>query len=102
MKKFFQKSLMLILLAFGGIHASYAQMEYGYFKITSAELTLDKPFITWKMHKTGGQVSDPVVRYSYLYVGSASDANFNTYNGNPSYYYNHPLDQGTQILYADK
>ena len=102
MKKIFQKSLMLILLAFGGIHASYAQMEYGYFKITSAELTLNKPFITWKMHRTGGQATDPVVRYSYLYVGSASDANFNTYNGNPSYYYNHPLDQGTQILYADK
>lgn len=102
MKKFFTKCLLLILLAFGGIHASYAQMEYGYFKITSAELTLDKPFITWKMHRTGGQASDPVVRYSYLYVGSASDANFNTYNGTPSYYYNHPLDQGTQILYADK
>ena len=102
MKKIFYKSLLLILLAFGGIHASYAQMEYGYFKITSAELTLDKPFITWKMHRTGGQATDPVVRYSYLYVGSASDANFNTYNGNPSYYYNHPLDQGTQIINADK
>ena len=106
MKKYFQKSLMLILLAFGGIHAAYADYygadDYsGPFQISNKVLKLDKPYVSWDFATCDEYGTDDVVRYTRFYVGGSA-ASLNKYNTNPSHYFGNPWEQGTEILYLDK
>ena len=106
MKKFFQKSLLLILLLFGGVHATYADYwsadSYdGHFKIVETKMSLDAPYVTWKYVYLDDDGYDDVVRYSRFYVGGSA-ASLTKYNTDPKYYFNNPWEKGTEMLYENK
>ena len=106
MKKFFQKSLLLILLLFGGVHAAYADYldadSYnGHFKIVSTAMSLDAPYVTWKYVYLDDDGYDDVVRHSRFYVGGSA-ASLTKYNTDPKYYFNNPWEKGTEMLYENK
>ena len=109
MKKFFQKCLLLILLAFGGVHAAYAADpeftqadSYGHgLKFKKTVLTLDAPYITWSYpssHQTGKK--HDAIKYVRMYVGAdASGGGYRTFKSAPSVYFEVPYSQGAEILY---
>ena len=107
MKKFFQKSLLLILLLFGGVHAAYADYwgasSYnGHFNFGSRkELTLDNPWISWNYPYRDEEGTDDVMKYSRFYVGG-SDASLKKYNTEPTKYFDNPWEQGKEILFMDR
>ena len=111
MKKIFQKSLMLILLAFGGVHAAYAADpefthadSYGHgLKFKKTVLTLGAPYITWSYpssHQTGKK--HDAIKYVRMYVGAdASGGGYRTFKSAPSVYFEVPYSQGAEILYME-
>lgn len=107
MKKFFAKSLLLILLLFGGVHAAYADYwdagsYYGHFNFGSRkELTLDNPWISWNYPYRDEGGSDDVMKYSRFYVGGSA-ASLKTYNSDPPFKFDHPWEQGKEILFMDR
>lgn len=106
MRNFFKKSLMLILLAFGGVNAAFANYENadsytGYFQYQRLKLTLDDFWISWRFPNYDYDGTDDALKYSRWYVGGNA-ASLTTYNTNPEYYFFRPLDQGTEILYMDR
>ena len=107
MKKFFAKSLLLILLVFGGVHAAYADYwsadSYnGHFNFGSRkELTLDNPWISWNYPYRDEDGIDDVVKYSRFYVGGSA-ASLTKYNTNPSSYFSNPWEQGKEILFMGR
>lgn len=106
MKKIFYKSLLLILLAFGGINAAFANYSdadsySGYFQYQRVKLTLDDFWISWRFPNYDYDGTDDALKYSRWYVGGNA-ASLTTYNTNPSHYFFRPLDQGTEILYMDR
>lgn len=106
MKKFFQKSLMLILLAFGGINTSYADYKSadsynGFFKISRKVMTLDNPWVSWDFPNCDEDGIDDVLRYSRFYVGGSA-ASLTKYNTDPQHYFSNPWEQGAEILYLDR
>ena len=107
MKKFFQKSLLLILLLFGGIHSAFADYwsadSYnGHFNFGSrTTLTLDNPWVSWNYPYRDEAGIDDVMKYSRFYVGGSA-ASLTTYNTNPSSYFSNPWEQGKEILYMDR
>lgn len=108
MKKFFTKSLLLILLAFGGIHAVYADFKgadsYGHgLLFEKTVLTLDQPYITWSFPTTDEAGTDDIVRYTRMYVGAdASGGGYKTFMSAPKVYFEVPYSCGAEILYMDK
>ena len=108
MKKYFQKSLLLILLAFGGIHAAYADFKgadsYGHgLQFEKTVLTLDKPYITWSFPTTDEAGTDDIIRYTRIYVGAdASGGGYKTYMTAPKVYFEVPYSCGAEILYMEK
>ena len=107
MKKFFAKSLLLILLLFGGVHAAYADYwgasSYnGHFNFGSRkELTLDNPWISWNYPYRDEDGTDDVMKYSRFYVGGSA-ASLTKYNTEPTKYFDNPWEQGKEILYMDR
>ena len=106
MKSIFYKSLLLILLAFGGINAAFADYwdadsYYGHFQFQRVTLTLDDFWISWRFPNYDHDGDDDALKYSRWYVGSNAE-NLTKYNTNPSHYYFRPLDRGTEILYLDR
>ena len=106
MKKFFTKSLLLILLVFGGVHAAYADYwsadSYdGHFKIVATAMSLDAPYVTWKYVYLDDDGYDDVVRHSRFYVGG-SEASLTKYNTDPKYYFKNPWEKGTEMLYENR
>ena len=107
MKNYFLKSLMLILLAFGGVHATYADYydadtySGGPFQISHKVLKLGEPYVSWDFATCKEETSDDVVRYTRFYVGGSA-ASLTKFNGNPSHYFENPWEQGTEILYLEK
>ena len=106
MKKFFTKSLLLILLAFGGVHAAYADYKSadsytGFFQISRKVMTLDYPWVSWDFPNCDEGGDDDVLRYSRFYVGGSA-ASLTKYNTNPSSYFYNPWEQGAEILYLDR
>ena len=111
MKKFFTKSLLLILLAFGGVHAAYAADpefaqadSYGHgLKFKKTVLTLDAPYITWSYpssHQTGKK--HDAIKYVRMYVGAdASGGGYKTFMSAPKVYFEVPYSQGKEILYME-
>ena len=108
MKKLFQKSLLLILLAFGGIHAAYADFKgadsYGHgLLFEKTVLTLDQPYITWSFPTIDEQGTDDIIRYTRMYVGAdASGGGYKTFMSAPKVYFEVPYSCGAEILYLDK
>ena len=106
MKKFFTKSLLLILLAFGGIHAAYANYSEadsynGFFQISRKVMTLDDPWVSWDFPNCDEDGVDDVLKFSRFYVGGSA-ASLTKYNGNPSSYFYNPWEQGAEILYLNR
>ena len=106
MKKIFTKSLLLILLAFGGINAAFANYENadsydGYFQYVRTMLTLDDFWISWRFPNYDYDGVDDALKYSRWYVGGNA-ASLTKYNTDPKYHFFRPLDQGTEILYMDR
>ena len=106
MKKIFYKSLLLILLAFGGINAAFANYSDadsydGYFQYQRVKLTLDDFWISWRFPNYDYDGTDDALKYSRWYVGGNA-ASLTTYNTNPGHYFFYPFDQGTEILYMDR
>ena len=106
MKKNVLKSLMLILFAFGGINAAFANYSNadsydGYFQLQRQELSLDNPWISWRFPNYDYDGNDDALKYSRWYVGGNA-TNLTKYNSDPSYYFFRPLDQGTEILYMER
>ena len=111
MKKIFYKSLLLILLAFGGVHAAYAADpeftqadSYGHgLKFKKTVLTLDAPYITWSYpssHQAGKK--HDVIKYVRMYVGGdATGGGYRTFKSAPSVYFEVPYSQGAEILYIE-
>ena len=106
MKKFFTKSLLLILLAFGGVHAAYADFKSADSYDNSIHwhktvLTLDQPYVTWSFPTRDKSGTDDIVRYSRMYVG-ADKGCYNTYMTAPRTYFEIPYLPGSEILYLEK
>ena len=107
MKKFFTKSLLLILLAFGGIHAAYADFKgadsYGHgILFRKTVLTLDQPYITWSFPTSDREGTEDAVKYTRMYVGAdASGGGYKTYMSAPKVYFEVPYSQGAEILYME-
>ena len=105
MKKFFQKSLLLILLAFGGINAAFSYDNAGgydgHFKFVDTYLSLDRHWISWRFPNWERDGIEEALKYSRWYIGGDANA-YTKWNSNPSYYFNHPLVQGTEILYMER
>ena len=105
MKKFFQKSLMLILLAFGGVNTAFAYDNAdgydGHFKLIDTQLTLDKHWISWRFPNWENDGIDEALKYSRFYVGGDA-AGYNKYQTNPKHYFFYPLCQGAEILYLNR
>ena len=106
MKKFFQKSLLLILLLFGGIHSAFA--DYwdadsftGYFNVLTTDLSLDKPYITWRFPVCDYDGTDDVLLHDRWYVGGDA-AGYNTYVSDRQKTYFDPPTQGKEILYCSR
>lgn len=106
MKKFFQKSLLLILLLFGGIHSAFA--DYwdaasftGYFNILTTDLSLDKPYITWRFPVCDYDGKDDVLIHDRWYVGGDENG-YITYVNNSQKTYFDPPAQGKEILYCSR
>ena len=105
MKKYFQKSLLLILLAFGGVHAAFADFKgadsYGHgLKFEKTVLTLDAPYITWSFPTSDYEGTTDCVRYTRMYVG-ADAGGYNTFMTAPKTYYEIPYLQGAEVLYFE-
>ena len=102
MKKYFQKSLLLILLAFGGVNTAFAYDNAdgydGHFKLIDTQLSLDKHWISWRFPNYENDGIDEALKYSRFYVGGDATA-YNKYQTNPSHYFFYPLCQGAEILY---
>ena len=106
MKKIFYKSLLLILLAFGGINTAFADYwdadSYnGHFQFQRVTLTLDDFWISWRFPNYDYDGNDDALKYSRWYVGGNAE-NLTKYNTNPQYYFVRPLEAGTEILYLDR
>ena len=106
MKKIFTKSLLLILLAFGGINAAFANYSdadsyNGYFQYQRVQLTLDDFWISWRFPNYDYDGNDDALKYSRWYIGGNATS-LTKYNTDPSYYFFRPLDQGAEILYMDR
>ena len=105
MKKFFQKSLLLILLAFGGINAAFsydnADGYDGHFKLIETYLSLDRHWISWRFPNYEDDGIEEALRYSRWYIGGDASA-YTKWNSNPSHYFFYPISQGTEILYMDR
>ena len=107
MKKFFTKSLLLILLAFGGVHAAYADFKgadsYGHgLLFRKTVLTLDAPYITWSFPTSDRSGTYDAVKYTRMYVGAdASGGGYRTFKSAPSVYFEVPYSQGAEILYME-
>ena len=106
MKKIFYKSLLLILLAFGGINAAFADYSNadsynGYFQYQRVKLTLDDFWISWRFPNYDYDGTDDALRYSRWYVGGNA-ASLTKYNTAPSEWFFKPLDEGAEILYMDR
>ena len=106
MKKFFQKSLLLILLLFGGIHSAFA--DYwdaasftGYFNILTTDLSLDKPYITWRFPVRDYDGYDDVLIHHRWYVGGDATG-YNTYVSRSEHTYFQPPTSGKEILYCSR
>ena len=108
MKKFFTKSLLLILLAFGGVHAAFADFKgadsYGHgLLFENTVLTLDKPYITWSFPTSEESGTVDIIRYTRMYVGAdASGGGYKTFKSAPKTYFEVPYSQGAEILYMEK
>ena len=98
---------MLILLAFGGVHAAYADYydadtySGGPFQISHKVLKLGEPYVSWDFATCDEYGTDDVVRYTRFYVGGSA-ASLTKFNGNPSHYFENPWEEGTEILYLEK
>ena len=106
MKKFYLKSLLLILLAFGGVHAAYADYKSadsytGFFQISRKVMTLDSPWVSWDFPNCDEDGYDDVLKYSRFYVGGSA-ASLTKYNTNPQHYFSNPWEQGAEILYLNR
>ena len=106
MKKIFYKTLLLILLAFGGINAAFADYSdadsyNGHFKYQRVKLTLDDFWISWRFPNFDYNGTNDALRYSRWYVGGNA-ASLTKYNTAPSEWFFKPLDQGAEILYMDR
>ena len=107
MKKLFTKSLLLILLVFGGINTAYADFKgadsYGHGLLFKKKvLTLDQPYITWSFPTSEEAGTVDVIRYTRMYVGAdASGGGYKTFQTAPSTYFEVPYSQGAEILYMD-
>ena len=105
MKRTFIKSLMLVLLALGGITTASADYKSagdynGVFQFTSTELSLDEPWIGWRFPSYDNDGNDDALRYSRWYVGG-NKAGYETYRTNPSEFFYTPFWQGSEILYME-
>ncbi|MBR5456512.1 MAG: hypothetical protein IKU76_06140 [Bacteroidaceae bacterium] len=106
MKKIFSKSLLLILLVFGGINTAYADWKSADSYDHSIHwhktvLTLDQPYVTWSFPTRDKSGTDDFVRYSRMYVG-ADKGCYNTYMQAPSTYFEIPYLPGNEILYLEQ
>ena len=105
MKKIFQKSLMLILLAFGGVNTAFAYDNAdgydGHFNLIVTQLTLDQHWISWRFPNYENDGIDEALKYSRFYVGGDATA-YTKYQTNPQHYFSYPLCQGAEILYLDR
>ena len=106
MKKFFQKSFLLILLAFGGIHAAHADYTSadsydGYFQFQKTKLTLDQHWVSWTFPNYDYYGTDDALIHSRWYVGG-NKAGYDTYITNPKTYFFTPFWQGAEILYMSR
>ena len=108
MKKIYLKSLLLILLAFGGVHAAFADFKgadsYGHgLLFRKTQLTLDAPYITWSFPTSEESGTVDIIRYTRMYVGAdASGGGYKTFKSAPSVYFEVPYSAGKEILYMDK
>ena len=103
MKKIFYKTLLLILLAFGGINAAYADYtsadsHNGYFKFQKTKLTLDQRWVSWTFPNYDHDGYDDALLHSRWYVGG-NKAGYDTYITKPNTYFYTPFWPGTEILY---
>ena len=106
MKKFFTKSLLLILLAFGGIHAAYANYTgadsyTGYFQFQKTKLSLDQHWVSWTFPNYDYDGVDDALIHSRWYVGGEKSG-YDTYITNPGTYFFTPFWQGAEILYMSR
>ena len=105
MKKIFQKSLMLILLTFGGINTAFsydnADGYDGHFKLIETYLSLDRHWISWRFPNWENDGINEALKYSRWYIGGDAAA-YNKWQTNPKHYFSYPLCQGTEILYMDR
>ena len=106
MKKFFTKSLLLILLAFGGIHAAFADYTSadsydGYFQFKTTKLSLDQHWVSWTFPNYDYYGTDDALIHSRWYVGGEK-AGYDTYITNPKTYFFTPFFQGAEILYMSR
>ena len=106
MKSIFHKSILLILLAFGGVNTAFANYSdadsyNGYFQYQRVQLTLDDFWISWRFPNYDYDGVDDALKYSRWYIGGNATS-LTKYNTDPSYYFFRPLDQGAEILYMDR
>ena len=107
MKKFFIKSLLLVLLAFCGTNIAFADYwnagkHGGGFKVYFTRPTLDKPYIGWEFpNYCGEDGKDDALKYSRWYVGSAKPG-YDLYITNPSTYFTTPFHQGAEVMYMER
>lgn len=105
MKRSFIRSLLLVLLAWGGIRTASADYKSagdytGEFQFTSTELSLENPWIGWRFADYDHDGNDDALRYSRWYVGG-NKAGYETYRTNPSEFFYTPFWQGSEILYME-
>ena len=105
MKKIFTKSLLLILLVFGGINTAFsydnADGYDGHFKLIDTYLSLDRHWISWRFPNYENDGVEEALKYSRWYVGGDA-AGYNKWQTNPSHYFFYPLCQGTEIMYMER
>ena len=106
MKNFFIKSLLLVLLVFGGTNTAYADYDdadsyYGYFQFKTIQLTLDQHWISWTFPNYADETDDDALIHSRWYVGGEK-AGYDTYITKPADYYFTPFWEGKEILYMSR
>ena len=72
----------------------------GYFQFIETELSLDKPWISWRFPNYDYGGIDDLLIFSRWYVGG-NKAGWDVYKTNPSEYFYTPFWQGKEVLYMD-
>ena len=97
---------MLVLLAFGGVHAAYADYTSadsynGYFQFQNTKLSLDQHWVSWTFPNYDYYGINDALIHSRWHVGGEKDG-FYTYMTDPSTYFFTPYYRGSEILYMER